>query len=313
MCLPLLFSCVCCVNNSGDDFPENPESSVTDSYTSTDVIKSISVHAPDLDFANENETRGLTYTGSGVPFAWAITDTLGVYPDHGDQIGFSMASGVGTNDAVIDGGAWGLKSASTYGAYYPFSKRNYYCDRNNIILDYTGQVEVGIANADHLARYDYLASADVCSEVGRLNFNMQRLGCILILRLTVPQAGKYVSLTLSADEDVFVTQAKLSLGVTPSVTPIKKSSTYTLDLENISTTSDNQQIDLLTALSPVDLTDKTYTVSLKGANGYLYKGTKTPTSAYSAGKVTRTSITLKLDSSSNIGFGGEFNINETKL
>lgn len=259
------------------------------------------------------ETRGLTYTGSGVPFAWAETDVVGIFPDRGDQISFSMADGVGTTSAILDGGAWALKSDALYGAYYPFDKKNFFTDRSNIILDYTGQCEKGIANADHLAGYDYQAANFASASNGKLMFDLKRLGCILILRLTVPQAGTYTDLYLSADENVFTEKAKLSLGESYQFVPIEKTNVLHLSLEDVTTTSNNQVADLLIMLAPVDLTGDSFTVTLKGANGYLYKGTKTPTSAYSANKVTRTSITLRLDGSSNIGFGGEFTTEESSL
>ena len=276
------------------------------------VIDEVYIHAPELEF-DEPETRGLVYTGNGVPFSWILTDTIGIYPDKGDQLSFSMEKGIGTNDAVIDGGAWGLKATSTYGAYYPFSRKNYFAKRDNIILDYTGQVEDGIANADHLIAYDYLASNDVKESDGKLTFDMKRLGCILVLRLTVPQAGTYTALQLKADEGEFTTKAKLQLGSTATFTPVEKSEAITMGLKNVTTTQANQVVEFLIMLAPVDLSGTMFTVTLKAANGYLYKGNKTPTSAYTAGKVTRTSITLKLDNSSNMGFGGEFTTEESEL
>ncbi len=259
------------------------------------------------------DTRGLTYTGSGVPFTWVENDVVGIFPDRGDQISFSMADGVGTTSAILDGGAWALKSDAQYGAYYPFDKKNFFTDRSNIILDYTGQCETGIASADHLASYDFQAANFASASNGKLMFDLKRLGCVLILRLTVPQAGTYTDLYLSADHDVFTEKAKLSLGESYQFVPIEKTNVLHLSLKDVTTTTNNQVADFLIMLAPVDLTGDTFTATLKGANGYLYKGMKAPTSAYSANKVTRTSITLKLDGSSNIGFGGEFTTEESSL
>ena len=281
--------------------------------TSSDgVISKITVSAQ--DYRHENETRGITYTGSSTPFAWTEKDTVGIYPDKGDQMAFSMAAGVGTSTANIDGGAWGLKSDAWYAAYSPFNRKNFFNDREHILLDYTGQVETGIANADHLGAYDFQAANDTRrSEEGTLNFMLERLNSILILRLTVPQPGTYTEIRLTADDEVFTTQAQLALGENYVFKPIKKQKTVTLGLKDVTTTETNQVADFLMMLAPVDLTGKTYTVSLIGANGYVYKGTKTPTKAYEAGAATRTAITLKLDEGSNIGMGGEFTTEESEM
>lgn len=277
------------------------------------AITEITISTKDYVTEGFPETRGITYTGSGAPFAWDEKDTLGIYPDTGDQLAFSMSAGIGTKTANVDGGAWGLKATSGYAAYSPFNRWNFFTDREHITLNYTGQVENGIADASHLGRFDYQAANTTKASDGHLNFELQRLNCILILRLTVPQAGSYTKLTLTADEEVFTTQANLALGDSFTFTPTKKSKSVSLGLENVKTTSANQTADFLIMLAPADLTGKTFTASLTGANGYVYKGTKTPTSAYSAGKATRTSITLKLDENATVGIGGEFSSDDSTM
>lgn len=283
----------------------------TEPTSHDEIINKITVSTQDYHY--ENESRGITYTDNGAPFAWTEKDTLGIYPDKGDQMSFSMAAGVGTASAQVDGGAWDLKANAWYSAYAPFNRWNFFNDREHIMLDYTGQVEIGIANADHLAAYDFQAANDTHAANGRLDFALQRLNCILILRLTVPQPGTYTEVRLTADDEVFTTQAQLALGKEYVFTPVKKQKTVTLGLQDVTTTETNQVADFLIMLAPVDLTNKTYTVSLIGANGYVYKGSKIPTTAYTAGKATRTSVTLKLDEGSNIGMGGEFSTEESNM
>lgn len=263
---------------------------------------------------NEEEiTRGLTYTGSGVPFAWALNDTVGIFPDKGDQISFSMANGVGTTTAKLDGGAWALKADAQYAAYSPFNRMNFFSTRQKIMLDYTGQVETGIATTDHLGAYDFQAAPFTSADGGKLTFLFKRLSCILILRLTVPQAGTYTNVSVKAEENAFTTKAKLSLGETYTFTPETKSNTISLALKDVKTTTANQVTDLLMMVAPFDLTGKNIEVSLKGANGYLYKATYTVPKPYNANDIKRISLTLKLDSSSNVSFGGEFETEEKPL
>ena len=267
-----------------------------------------------VETPNEEEmTRGLTYTGSAVPFAWALNDTVGIFPDKGDQISFSMANGVGTTTAKLDGGAWALKADAQYAAYSPFNRMNFLSTRQKIILDYTGQVETGIATSDHLGAYDFQAAPFTSADGGKLTFLFKRLSCILILRLTVPQAGTYTNVSVKAEENAFTTKAKLSLGETYTFTPETKSNTISLALKDVKTTTANQVTDLLMMVAPFELTGKNIEVSLKGANGYLYKATYTVPKPYNANDIKRISLTLKLDSSSNVSFGGEFETEEKPL
>lgn len=277
------------------------------------TISKIRVTTSDYVFDDAGGTRALTYDGSATSFAWALNDTIGIFPDEGDQMSFSMAAGVGTKDATVDGGGWQLKTTATYTAYSPFNRWNFFRDRQHILLDYTGQVEDGIADTRHLGAYDFQAANATSAVNGYLNFNMRRLNCILILKLTIPQAGTYTAIKLTADEDEFTTQANLSLDDEYSLTSIKKTKTLTLGLKNVTTTQDNQVAEFFLMLYPTNLIGKTYSVSLIGANGYVYKGTKTPTKSYNSGSATRTAITLTLDTSSTIGLGGEFSSDESDM
>lgn len=277
------------------------------------VVKEITVTTSDYLVDESEFTRGLTYTDGRVPFAWSVNDTLGIFPNKGDQMPFSMEHGVGTTYAKIDGGGWALKNTSTYMAYSPFNRKNYYRDRHHILLDYTGQVENGIANADHLGAYDFQASNATTAVNDKLDFQMERLSCILIFRLTVPQAGTYKRIKLSSENEIFTTEAELSLDDNYSTTPKKKAKSVTLGLENVRTTEDNQVCDFLMMLAPVDMTGQSVTVSLLGANGYEYKSTKTLASNYSARSVKRVSFTLVIDDSANVGIGGEFEEKEEDM
>lgn len=277
------------------------------------TIKGIRVSTTDYEFEDMIGTRALTYNGSTTSFAWALNDTIGIFPDQGDQMSFSMSAGVGTKEAVVDGGGWQLKTTSTYTAYYPFSRWNFFRDRQHILLDYTGQVEDGIADPRHLGAYDFQAANATSAVNDYLNFNMARLNCILILKLTIPQAGTYTAIKLTTDDEDFTTLANLSLNNKYSLTPVKKSKTVTLGLKNVTTTQNNQVAEFFLMLYPTNLVGKTYTVSLIGANGYIYKGTKTPTKAFNSGSAMRTSITLTLDTSSNIGLGGEFTTDDSEM
>ena len=72
------------------------------------------------DFVADAQTRTVLTPGAdGMQFTWADKDTVGIYPDRGDQVCFPISTGTDSNMASFDGGGWALKDASKYAAYYP--------------------------------------------------------------------------------------------------------------------------------------------------------------------------------------------------
>lgn len=202
-----------------------------------DTVRQISVSLPQVE-SGDIMTRTVFDLGETVTVAWANNDTLGIMPASGYQASFPMAGGAGGNTAVFDGGGWGLKDGHSYAAYYPFSKKNFDRERNNLLIDYTGQTQVGNDNSDHLGAYDFLASGSVTPVDGTLNLALQRLGSVVKLQLTIPE-DQYIgtsftgSLTFSTNQS-FVKKAKLDLsGVDPIVTPVEISKTFVLNLEDV--------------------------------------------------------------------------------
>ena len=88
-----------------------------------------------------------------VSFTISNKDTLGIFTSAGGpQLSFPI-SGSGTSFS-FNGGGWGLKSAYTYAAYIPFSKKNYDRTNKTIPLNYVGQVQNGLNNAAHMGKFD---------------------------------------------------------------------------------------------------------------------------------------------------------------
>ena len=56
-------------------------------------------------------------------FIWSAKDTVGIYPDAGSQVFFTMENGAGASSATFDGGAWTCKDGYVYRSYYPFRIR----------------------------------------------------------------------------------------------------------------------------------------------------------------------------------------------
>src|SRR5574344_1406152 len=112
-------------------------------------------------FVDESTLLGtktsFVYTqGYGTVFSWVAKDTVGIFPDEGDQVNFAISEGVGTSTCVFDGGGWGLKGNSKYMAYYPFNRNNYISmgKKKDIRLSYIGESQEAKDKID-LGQYDY--------------------------------------------------------------------------------------------------------------------------------------------------------------
>lgn len=277
-------------------------------------IRNLIITAEDFDY-DEKVMESRTNIDPSKGFSWAENDSIGIFPERGAQLPFAMASGAGTNVASISGGSWGLKKSEGYASYYPFSKQNYFTDRANIYFSYVGQKQKGDNSTVHLGAFDLMSADNAEANGDNLNFNFVHLGCILRLYVTIPQAGTYTSVSLSADDAAFATKVKLDLTKTPAeLSKVETVKSISLSLEGLTTTSDNHTAVLYLICSPFDLAGKTITLKLKGANGYVYSGTMTPSKAYVAQMMYNLRFTtLTKDSTPPIGIGGEFETSEEEM
>ncbi len=234
------------------------------------TLKEITVTLPEIEDESGAETRTqFVMDASGVKAYWAEGDTIGIFPANGDQVSFPINGGVETNVATFDGGDWGLKAGRSYAAYFPYNKWNIFRDNETILLDYTGQVQTGNNNADHLGAYDFLAAGQISPNAsGYLNLDMQRLGCIVMLELVVPDAGTYTSATLTSSSTEFVTTAELNISsAEPQVNAKASCSTYTLGLKDV-TLAVGDTLKAYFMCAPINLTVGKLTISLVSDNYY---------------------------------------------
>ena len=231
-----------------------------------------------------------------IKFRWALGDTLGIFPDAGSQAFFAIEPDqAGSLEASFDGGGWALKKAHSYVAYYPYTDKAG-LKNNAISLDYTGQIQTGNNTYTHLGKFDYLASDAVSPEAGKLGFVMNHQGSILLLQLTVPEAGEYKYCKLSAESEIFTTLASLNIsGDSPVVTSKEKSKSITLELNNVKTTTPNEVITLSMMVYPVNLISKTINVSLFEKGGNVYTGSIDETKNLEKGKPYQMTATLSFD------------------
>ena len=244
---------------------------VTDNQSDLDMmgyVKTINIVGPEeiafeqIDGSAQTKATSVSNNGALV-FNWAVGDTLGIFPNKGNQVEFPITAQEGSTSASFDGGGWALRNNASYAAYYPFSVWNYFRNNQAVILDYSGQVQNGNGSFDHLSAYDYLASAKTTPKNSTVTFQMDRQGSILYIDIVVPEPATITSLTISCNEAIFVEKAALDIsGNNPVVTPIETKESLTLTFENTTTTEQNETVRAYMAVQPVDFSSKTVTATL---------------------------------------------------
>ncbi len=227
---------------------------------STEDVNSITMTATDFEYPITR--TDFEIGSSGAAFKWAANDTVGIFPNEGSQVYFPMTSGAGTNSATFTGGGWALKSSATYAAYYPFIG-NMYLDQTKIPVSYTGQTQTGNGSTAHLGAYDFMAASATTAENGGVNFTFKHLGCLVQLKITVPNAGTLSSITLSADEEVFVEKGYIDLTTaTPTIVSTQTASSLNINLKDVTTTATNEVVTVYFMMAPVDMTGKVLTIKV---------------------------------------------------
>ena len=243
------------------------EDAIVEQTLDNGIINKVSITG--ADFKNEDGTRSSVSIGeSGASFTWSENDTVGIFPNKGSQAEFAMSEGVGTQTATFSGGGWALKSSATYSAYYPYNFYNR--DMTKIPVSYVGQTQNGNNNTDHIGAYDFMAASVATPSNGAVAFDMQHLGCLVQLKITVPYAGTLSTVTLSSDEKVFVEKGYIDLtATTPSIISTQAANSLNIDLKDIITTTTNEVVTVYFMMAPVDMLGKILTVRVGSLEGTM--------------------------------------------
>ena len=226
------------------------------------------ISAHNFVWADNPSTRtSLTISETdGAVFAWAAGDIVGIYPDVGTQVRFPIVEGIGqdTQVAKFTGGGWAVKGAHKYMAYYPFIP-DMDLDKTAVPVDYTGQIQDGNASTTHLSPFDYMAAAASAPSDGEISFDFAHLGSLLMLNLVVPKVGEYTTLTLTCNGVPFATKGTVDITAeTPAITPTDWSNEFVIQLNNLTTTQANEDVVIFAMIPPVDMSEQTITVNLRG-------------------------------------------------
>lgn len=230
---------------------------------------SVIMRMPSAEFDDVITTRAEANVGSNITFVWSETDVVGIFPETGSQLYFSMADGAGKSSAVFDGGGWAMKKTASYYSYFPFYP-DFYFDRTAIPMTFEGQVQHGNGDPAHadLGEYNYMVANGVYDETSKtMEFSYKRLATLF--RFMVPvAAGTYTSLTVSADSECIPSSGTFnSIEIDYAIDNPVYTDELTLELNDAVLESDGTLVGWM-VLPPFNLSNQQLTISIidnKGA------------------------------------------------
>lgn len=260
----LLFSLFCLAVSC--TYPDQMLQDSRDVYGEYDSVVMV---MPQAGFEDSDEpTKNVAIIGNEVNFVWSVSDSVGIFPDAGSQIYFSMASGAGQVSAAFDGGGWALKKNSEYFSYFPFIS-DFYIHKDAVPLTYVGQVQKGNAleNRADIGKYGYMLAKGVADEeTGSLYFNYERLGDLFRIKIPV-LPGTYTSLTVRTDSDVLVQSGTYNVvDMDLSIDNPVYGNSITLDLEDL-TFEEKGVLTAFIMMAPFDYLDRQLTFELTDSDG----------------------------------------------
>lgn len=225
---------------------------------------------PPLSLDDDVHMTKIDFDVATLKYLWSETDSVGIFPENGSQIYFSMAEGVGQSVATFDGGGWALKKSSAYYSYFPFVP-DYYVDKEAIPVSFENQVQTGNGNLSNasLGNHCFMVAKGVADETtGGLIFEYERLQVPFIFRIPV-KAGTYTSLDICAGDDVIAVSGTMNA---ISLDKVINNAVYddhlTVSLEGVTFTSDETLI-VFATLPPFDIFGKQLTLNLKRDDGIV--------------------------------------------
>lgn len=258
--LSLIFSCV---KNT------DPEVQVQN-QNNQEEYQSVTMVIPPIEFDDEAPMTKINLDLSSLKYLWAEKDSVGIFPDLGSQIYFSMAEGVGQSVATFDGGGWALKKGSSYYSYFPFVA-DYYIDKEAIPINFNGQMQEGNGNLTSavLGNHCFMVAKGVADEAtGNLMFSYERLQMPFMFVIPV-EAGTYTSLDICAGDNVIAVSGTMNaISLDKEIYDAVYDNHLSIDLKNISFTSAETLI-VTAMLPPFDIYGKQFTFNLKKADGTI--------------------------------------------
>lgn len=220
----------------------------------------IQAEIPAIFNGDSNVSR--TNVTTDFQITWNENDTIGIFPDEGDQIYFSMSGSANNLKTTFSGGGWALKSNNFYYAYYPFSQNNYVKKnaKNNVKMSMKGQIQTGDNSSLHLGDYDYMAAIGEVPSSGNIDFVFNHLVTFLRFDITLPIEGIIQKIVLKSAGNLYE-EGICDFNVSPPViSPSDKVDELVLSCKELSVKS-NQVFSVYMASVPMNLKGKNIIVS----------------------------------------------------
>jgi len=242
--------------------PYLPENDMDDECTSVMMVM------PSAEFDDSIATKAEVNIGSSIEFVWSESDVVGIFPQTGSQLYFSMAEGAGKSSALFDGGGWAMKKTASYYSYFPFYP-DFYFDRTAIPMTFEGQEQDGNGDPDHadMGTYNYMvATGEYDATSKTMAFNYKRLATLFRFMIPVA-AGTYTSLTVSADSKCIASSGTFnSIEIDYAINDPVYTDKLTLELNDLVLESEGTLVGWM-VLPPFNLLDKQLTISITDKNG----------------------------------------------
>lgn len=272
---------------------EQPISTIQPANSADDIC--VAVSAPDFVPCNDTKSS-ISTTGA---FAWTGGDRIGIFSNKigadtqtPSQLALTLRAGEGTSAAYSTTTGWALVPGSDFNffSYYPYSETN---AREQIIIDYTGQVQTANNSTAGLGEYDYLYSdMAMAASSSAASFSFHHIGCLTNVNITVPSGYEnttFYSMKLLAESELFTSSATYSVNdiVASGAPSLDAQTCYGIKLSfgDAGIKPTDGVISAWIMMAPAQWKDRTITAKLYAARNNVptVSGTFTPDADQTAG------------------------------
>ena len=227
------------------------------------ILTAINASAGDYIFDTEGNIR----------FGWMLKDEVGTYTLAGSRI-FGQVDYVSDNKlyALLNLKGWSTKANTSYYAYAPYDTRYVTegCPITALPISYLGQQQSRNNDVSHLTACDYMM-AKYTTGSSTADIQLSHIGSVVRLEWLLDKGEIFKSLTLTADEPLFVAEATMNLP-DGSVNVTSKMTDYSINLDGV-TTQDGASLVVYFMLYPLAIPDTTIKATLLTADDRQYEAT----------------------------------------
>lgn len=216
------------------------------------------------------DTKSLAYENGKLVFTWAEGEKVVVFGNK-DAASFNSLTS-GETSTKLESEGFTLKDNVNYYACLPAYTIPAAAQSTSVPVTFMGQRQTANGNSDHLKSFDYAcASATKAEGKNTISFELKNQVAWIVLDHTFTDATNNVtSVTINADEDLFVTKGTLDV-TTSTITEGTKDRKITLNLGeeggNGLSFAAGEAFRGFFTLNPVDLSGKTLTFTATTKSG----------------------------------------------